>query len=111
MGPGTVRRNRRLGWWLIGAAVAINVAAYVWNLYERIHEFDNVLHGCTLFAVSFLGVSYLHGDVLRGRRSHPVRWATPSDSIRGKNDTMTDFALDTAGAVAAAELLILRSRE
>ena len=119
---------RRLAWGLAAAAAAINALAYVLSLYE-LAWFDEALHAFTLFALTFIAAQILHTDLPRaalrywllvtaaglalGTLWEIAEWVfdafSERNTILGKADTMTDLALDGAGA-ALAGLLALRMR-
>jgi hypothetical protein len=111
--------------------VATNVAGYAFDLYGWFWWFDRVLHGATLFALTFWLAVVVLGDVFRegnnalfvllvasvgiaaGALWEVAEWAfdqfAPGDVIKGKDDTVLDIVMDTIGSVLAA-LLALRYR-
>ncbi len=125
--------SRVAAWAAIAIAAIVNAAGYLFNLY-RFAGFDKVLHGYTLFAITFVVAYFCDDRVLTGQRKHPVllflavtligvgiggvwevlEWwydmTTAANTIRGKYDTMFDLVVDTAGAALAAVAHILRGR-
>ncbi len=107
------------------------MAGYAFDLYGAYWWFDRVLHAATLFAMTFWLAVFVFDDAIReGRAARFVillacvgiaigalwevaEWAfdqfSSGDIIKGKNDTLMDVMMDTAGAVLAA-LLALRCR-
>ena len=128
------REGRSIAWALLVALGAANAAGYVLDLYQRFWWFDRILHGCTIFAVTFWLALLMCNRVLRGGRGQDVlvvlmiasvglaigalwevaEWGfdriAPGDVIKGKHDTIIDIVMDTAGAVLAglASLPFLR---
>jgi hypothetical protein len=126
--------GRVIAWILLTILSLVNVAGYVLDLYARFWWFDRILHGCTIFAVTFWLALFMCNRVLRGGRGRDVlvvlmiasvglaigalwevaEWAfdriAPGDVIKGKHDTIIDIVMDTAGAVLAglASLPFLR---
>ena len=118
-------RGRVIAWILLTILSLMNVAGYVLDLYARFWWFDRILHGCTIFAVTFWLALFMCNLVLRGGRGRDVlvvlmiasvglaigalwevaEWAfdriAPGDVIKGKHDTIIDIVMDTAGAVLA----------
>lgn len=117
----------RVAAWCLAAALAlVNAAGYAFDLYRRFWWFDRVLHGCTLFALTFWGASILGGGALNGSANHHLtrvlliaglgvalgacwevaEWGfdhlVPANVIKGKYDTVVDLVADTIGAVLAA---------
>ena len=129
-------RGRALAWTLAALALAANVAGYAFDLYQSFGWFDRVLHGGTILAITFwLGLFVcarcLHPCIGRnlvamlmlacvgialGALWEVGEWGAdlvlPGDVIKGKNDTVMDLIMDTAGALAAAVLAMrcLRAR-
>ncbi len=117
--------DRRLAWTSLVVAAVINVAGYVWNLYDALPWFDEVIHGYTIFAMTLPIALLLYGVVLTGGRQYRLllvltiasiglaigalwevaEWGydqfTPTDDILGKTDTIIDLVMDTIGAVVA----------
>ena len=126
--------GRVIAWILLTILSLVNVAGYVLDLYARFWWFDRILHGCTIFAVTFWLALFMCNRVLRGGRGRDVlvvlmiasvglaigalwevaEWGfdriAPGDVIKGKHDTIIDIVMDTAGAVLAglASLPFLR---
>ena len=119
------RRGRSIAWALLVALGAANATGYVLDLYQRFWWFDRILHGCTIFAVTFWLALFVCRRALRGGRGRDVlavlmiasvglaigalwevaEWGfdriAPGDVIKGKHDTIIDIVMDTAGAVLA----------
>lgn len=129
-------RGRVLAWTLAALTLAANIAGYALDLYQRFGWFDRVLHGCTILAITFwLGLFVFarslhprHGrdlvamfllacaGIALGALWEVAEWGAdlvlPGDVIKGKNDTVLDLIMDTAGALVGAAFAIscLRSR-
>jgi VanZ family protein len=129
--------HRVLLWTILVSALAVNVAGYALNLYERFWWFDDALHFYTPFAITLLLAYLLHGVVLSGVREHAfifvltvaslgiavgalweiAEWIydalVPINAILGKSDTMIDLVLDTLGSLLAGVLSValLKNRE
>lgn len=121
----TPSRNDAIIWGFIAVAVLVNIAGYVWDLYERFIWFDEALHVFTTFALTLLIARLLYGVILKGAQTHPVlfvltvvslglaigslweigEWAydqiVPSNVILGKTDTIIDLLMDIVGAIIA----------
>ena len=121
-------------WVLLAILGLVNVAGYVLDLYARFWWFDRILHGCTIFAVTFWLALFVCRRVLGGGRGLDVlvvlmiasvglaigalwevaEWGfdriAPGDVIKGKHDTIIDIVMDTIGALlaGAASLRFLR---
>lgn len=116
-----------IAWVLAALLLAANVAGYRYDLYKAAWWFDRVLHGSTLFALSFWlaivvfarGINENHRilgflmiaavGVACGGLWEVGEWAfnqmVPADVIKGKYDTILDIIMDTIGAVIAAGLV------
>jgi len=128
------QRERRVVWGLFALAVGVNIAGYVWNLYETFGWFDEFLHFYTPLALTLaLGVR-LYSRGLAEIREHKfilaltvacvgisvgtlweiAEWGydqfVPADAILGKTDTIIDLMLDTAGASVAGLVVALMTR-
>ena len=121
--------RRALPWWIAGAAVVLNVAAYAFSLYE-VRGFDEVVHAGTFFAATFVVQRLLAADLPRrgaarflllvacsmalGVVWEWMEWAydffTETNSILGKQDTLVDLVADTLGGALAAGLLLRLAR-
>ncbi len=121
--------SRALPWWIAGAAVLLNVAAYAFSLYE-LRGFDEVVHASTFFAATFVVQRFLGDELPRGRAAfflvlvacgmalgvvwEWMEWGydffTAGNSILGKQDTQVDLVADTLGAALAAGLLLRIAR-
>ena len=126
----TSSRNRAIVWGCLAVALLVNIAGYVWDLYERFIWFDEVLHGFTTFALTLPIALLLYDVVLKGARTQPVlfvltvaslgvavgvlweiaEWAydqmVPEDAILGKLDTIIDLIMDIIGGVVAGVLSV-----
>lgn len=131
----TTLQNQVIVWVIVGIAALLNIAGYVWHLYERISWFDRLVHGYTLFALTLPLALWLYGLVLTGARTHGLlfvlivaclglalgalweiaEWGldqlVSGNIIRGKFDTILDMMMDTLGALLAGwiSLLMLRA--
>lgn len=118
-------RDRILAWLVVLVAVAINIAGYALNLYQRWTWFDEVLHAYTIFALTLLCAVYLYRVALVGARSRPalfilvvagiglaiggawevLEWIydqiASGNAIKGKRDTIIDLVMDAIGGVLA----------
>jgi uncharacterized membrane protein YjdF len=121
----------KLAWFAAAAAIALNIAAYAFSLYD-LNGFDEVVHACTFFAAAIVLQRVLRDDL-----PHPSRraaflfvlvscslalgvvwewmeWSydffTAQNSILGKQDTMVDLVVDAVGALVAANLLLRFAR-
>lgn len=129
-------RGRALAWTLAALALAANVAGYAFDLYQRAWWFDRVLHAGTILAITFWLALFVCARSLHPRNGRSIlgmfllacvgialgalwevgEWGAdlvlPGDVIKGKNDTVMDLIMDTAGALAGAALAMpcLRSR-
>ena len=123
-------RGRVLAWALAVLALAANMAGYALDLYQRFWWFDRVLHAGTILAITLwlgllvcarglhlrngrgiLGVFLLACvGIALGALWEVAEWAAdlvlPGDVIKGKNDTIIDLIMDTAGALAGGVLAI-----
>lgn len=122
--------GRALAWSLAASALAANAAGYAFDLYQRFWWFDRVLHAGTILAITLWLALFVcarslhpgngHGSlavfllacvgVALGALWEVAEWAAdfvlPGDVIKGKNDTIIDLVMDTAGALAGAALAI-----
>lgn len=125
---------RAMAWSLAAVLALANVAGYAFDLYQSFWWFDRILHGATLFAMTFWVAVFLCSKVLDGGgRYHLLRllliactgiaigalwevaeWAfdtiASGDVIKGKYDTVLDIIMDTIGAVLAAWLSLRMTR-
>lgn len=116
-----------VAWIAIAVAVAANVAGYLFNLWDTPTWYDEVVHGYTLFALTFLLAvtcyRFLteqsgHGFLIivaiaalglaLGALWEVFEWGhdqiTAQNTILGKYDTIIDLVMDTLGALVAALL-------
>lgn len=121
-------RGRALARALAALALATNTAGYAFDLYHKFWWFDRVLHAGTILAMTFWLALFVCARSLHPRQGHRLlavfllacvgialgalwevaEWAAdlvlPGDVIKGKNDTIIDLVMDTAGALAGAAL-------
>lgn len=121
----TSPRNQAIVWGCIIVATLANIAGYVWNLYNQIRLFDEVLHAFTTFALTLPIALFLYRVILIGAHTRPLlfvltvaslglavgavweiaEWAydqiVPGNVILGKNDTMIDLIVDAIGSILA----------
>jgi VanZ family protein len=117
-----------LAWGLAFALLAVNVAGYAFDLYAAFWWFDRILHAATILALTFWLTIMFVGEGAREGRAilfvllissvgiaigalwEVAEWVfdrfAPGDVIKGKDDTVIDIIMDTAGAVAAAALAL-----
>ena len=125
MGVQATAKGRVIAWVLLAILGLVNVAGYVPDLYARFWWFDRILHGCTIFAVTFWLALFVCRRVLRGGCGRDVlvvlmiasvglaigalwevaEWGfdriASGDVLKGKHDSIIDIVMDTAGAVLA----------
>lgn len=125
--------GRLLGWVLLAGVGIANVAGYAVDLYQHFWWFDRILHGATIFALTFWLALFVFSRSLRaGRRAaiavliasvgiavgalwEVAEWGfdqvAPGNVIKGKFDSVLDILMDTAGAALAGmtSLPFLRS--
>lgn len=118
-------RDRTVIWSCVVVALLASLGGSLWNLYERIWWFDEVLHAFTTFTLTLLLAVFLYGTVLQGAQTRPilfvltvaglglavgalweiVEWIydqlVAGNAILGKRDTMIDMGMDAIGAVIA----------
>ena len=133
----TMKTQKALTWGLLVLALLMSGASSLFELYDVVEWYDEVLHFYMSFALSLLLALCAYDTILTGRRRHEVllvlavaalglaagtvweiwEWLydlyTNADSILGKTDTMIDLCLDLGGGLLAgiASLLMLRSRK
>lgn len=114
-------------WIAIGIALAANVAGYVFHLWDKPLWYDEVVHGYTMFSITFLlaltwyrFVAEQPGRDLRiilaiaalgvaiGALWEVWEWGRDQiverNIILGKYDTIIDLVMDTLGSLVAALL-------
>ena len=128
------KRERAVIWSLLAVAVAVNIAGYVFGLYNRFQWFDEALHFYTSFALTLALALRLYGRGLADIHEHGLvlaltvasvgiavgaiweigEWGydqfVPANAILGKTDTIVDLILDTAGAALAAVVIVRMTR-
>ena len=121
----TSARNRAIVWAIITIAILANIAGYLWDLYNQVWWFDDVLHAYSTFALTLPIALLLSGVVLCSAQTRRVlfvlvvaslgitlgvvwelaEWGydqmVPENAILGKRDTIIDLIMDAIGAVAA----------
>ena len=121
----TSQRNQAIVLGCIVIAMLANIAGYVWNLYNQIRLFDEILHAFTTFALTLPIALLLYQVILIGAHTRPLlfiltvaclglaigavweiaEWAydqiVPGNVILGKNDTIIDLMVDTIGSIIA----------
>lgn len=121
----TSHRNQAIVWGFVIIATLANIAGYVWNLYDQIRLFDEILHAFTTFALTLPIALFLYRVILIGARTRPLlfvltvaslglaigavweiaEWAydqiVPGNVILGKNDTIIDLMVDAIGSIVA----------
>jgi hypothetical protein len=121
----TSSRNRLIAWSLLVVAVLMNVAGYLWDLYDRFGWFDEAVHAYTTFALTLPLALLLYNVVMTGAQTHTIlfvlavaslgvaigvlweiaEWAydqmVPENAILGKLDTIIDLIMDILGGVVA----------
>ena len=121
----TSQRNQAIVLGCIVIAMLANIAGYVWNLYNQIRLFDEILHAFTTFALTLPIALLLYQVILIGAHTRPLlfiltvaclglavgavweiaEWAydqiVPGNVILGKNDTMIDLIADAIGSILA----------
>ena len=117
--------NRAIVWGCLAVAIVVNIAGYVFHLYERFGWFDEVLHAYTTFALTLPLTLLLYDVILTGAQTRPIlfglivaslgvaigavweiaEWAydqmVPENAILGKQDTIIDLIMDILGGAAA----------
>lgn len=128
------KRERATIWGLFTFALTVNLAGYLFNLYEQLLWFDEFLHFYTPLALTLALGLRLYSRGLAEIREHTfilaltvacvgiaagtlweiAEWAydqmVAADAILGKTDTIIDLLLDTAGAVSAGLIIVRMSR-
>lgn len=128
------KRERSIIWVLFGMAIAINIAGYVFNLYERFWWFDEFLHFFTPLVLTLVLALRLYDNGLAEIREHKlvlaltvacvgvtaatlweiVEWTydqfVTANAILGKTDTIVDLILGTAGAIVAGAVIVRLTR-
>ena len=124
------KSERAVIWSLFVFAIIVNIAGYVWDLYDQFWWFDEALHLYTSFALTLALALRLYSRGLASVRDATLvlaltvasvgiavgtlwevgEWGydqfVPTDVILGKTDTIVDLMLDTAGAAAAALVIL-----
>ena len=62
------RAERATAWALLAAGALAAIAGIVFNLYDRFHWYDEVVHAYNFFALALLAAVYAYGVVLMGDR-------------------------------------------
>jgi hypothetical protein len=129
--------GRAVAWFLLAALGIANVAGYALELYGHFWWFDRALHAGTILALTFWLALFVCCRALRGGNGRGAllvmliasvgvaagaiwevaEWIwdriSPGDVIKGKDDTVIDIVMDSAGALLAgfASLAFLRPSE
>ena len=118
--------ERATAWVLVTVGMLAAVGGSIFNLYNRFHWYDEVVHAYNFFALTLLVAVYAYGVVLTGAREHGFvlvlfvtffglglgalweiaeflydHFIVKPNAILPKRDTIIDMALDTAGALVA----------
>jgi hypothetical protein len=120
---------------LADLALGLNAAGYTWHWFQRVGPYDEVVHGFTIFVITFafallaawrlvpqlvshvwLYVALLASfGIAVGALWEVTEWALDSLGVRIYNtylDTIVDIIMDTAGSLVAALIsLILYNRQ
>jgi hypothetical protein len=126
----TIRAKVHLfAWMLLAVSVLINLASFVWDLYDQVWWYDKVVHIFTSFAFTLPLPALLRGRVLTGFRRHRFLmvvlitclgvalgtfweifewgfsqlWGDPN-LLEKRVDVVTDLIVDAIGALPAAWL-------
>ena len=129
------RSQQVLAWGLLAAGLAASVAGSLWNLYDKIFWYDEVVHGYNFFALTLVVAIYAYGTVLTGAGGHKLllvlaitsmglamgalweiaEWTYDQfvrpNAILPKTDTIIDLIVDTAGALAAGTIRLRMLRK
>ena len=119
------RSQQALAWGLLVIGLLASGAGVVWNLYDKIFWYDEVVHGYNFFALALVVAVYTYGVVLTGADRHGMllvftvaglglalgalwevaEWVYDQlvrpNVILPKTDTIIDLMVDTAGALLA----------
>lgn len=122
------KEGRTIAWIFVALALIANVAGFALDLYQQWYWFDRVLHSFTIFTLTlWLAIFYflaalrphharglrgflliLSAGVAVGAIWEVLEWwfdlFASTNVIKGKNDTIWDIMMDTAGAALAAFL-------
>ncbi len=128
--------NSALAWILLAIAVVVNIAGYMFNLYQQFVWFDEVVHAYTIFALTLVIALYAYGAVLTGVERHTFglilmitaiglaigglwevaewlydAWITQQNTIMAVPDRLIDLIMDTIGGLAAGWLTVSMVRK
>lgn len=131
----TTTGNSALAWILLAIAVVVNIAGYIFNLYQLVW-FDEVIHAYTIFALTLVIALYAYGAVLTGVERHTFglilmiasiglaigglwevaewlydMWFTQQNTIMAAPDRLIDLIMDTLGGLAAGWLTVRMVRK
>ncbi len=120
------RAERTTAWVLVALGMLAALAGGIFNLYNQIHWYDEVVHAYNFFALTLLAAVYAYGVVLTGAREHGSllvltvtvfglglgglweilefaydHFIVKPNAILAKRDTIIDMSLDAAGALMA----------
>ena len=129
------RSQQALAWGLLAAGLLASGGGSLWNLYDRILWYDEVVHGYNFFALTLVVAVYAYGTILAGADGHRVllvlvvtglglgmgalweitEWIYDQfvrpNAILPKTDTIIDLIVDTAGALAAGVVCLRMLRK
>lgn len=124
----TTRSQKILAWGLLAAGLLFSGVGSLWNLYDAILWYDEVVHGYNFFALTLVVAVYAYGTVLAGADDHGVllvlvvvglglgmgalweiaEWVYDQfvrpNAILPKTDTIVDLIVDAAGALVAGSV-------
>lgn len=128
------KRERLVIWSLFGLAIVVNLAGYIFNLYDQFWWFDEFLHFYTPLVLTLALALRLYDNGLAEIREHKfvlalmvacvgvavatlweiAEWGydqlVEANSILGKTDTIVDLILGTAGAAVAGAIIVRMTR-
>lgn len=123
-------RTGVLGWALMTIALGAYVAANMLDLWDAYPWYDRIMHPFTGFAITIMIGNFLYPKIFRRPGTHPVflifaiaslgvmagviweiyEWIrefyTPTDTVKGKLDTMIDIVLDMVGSILGAIIVL-----
>lgn len=127
----TTSGNSTLAWILLAIAIAGNIAGFVFNLYDQLRWFDEVIHAYTIFALTLVAALYAYGAVLTGAHAHTflfilmvtsiglaigalwevAEWLydwlfASQNTIKSVPDRLIDLIMDTIGGLVVGWLTV-----
>jgi glycopeptide antibiotics resistance protein len=122
---------------LVVLSVLVNLASFIWSLYDLVWWYDKAVHAFTNFAFTLPLPLFLYDRAFKGLRQHPILllvvitslglalgagweiiewggseiWGGPNLK-EGRRDVITDLIVDGLGALvgASAGMVILQRR-